>query len=483
MPTLSNRINCISRAGDMLVVGTADNGLAFIRNDSLVDVLTSMEGLRTNSITALCNDGDSLLWAGSKNGLHKISLGGGPGFRVLESYGPGDGLPSREINGIRMHDGHVWLATSSGLVSFLPSEVRSYKVPPLVIMSGIQINGEDTAILDNYVLAHNQNNIHLTFQPVSYRKGGPLFYRYRVEGLSDDYIYTSDNVVDLLNLSPGKYRFSLAISNVHGIWNPSRQAIVFEIRKHYTQTTAFMVFLILAALSIIIALLLFLQQQRRLKAEGKIELARMEQRIFRLQMNPHFVFNALLAIQGFMYQRNVHDAGRYLTSFAKLIRHTLYGSSEELMSLDKEIEAMKYYLDLQRLRFNENFEYTIEIGDGIFPESLKIPPMLIQPFLENAIEHGLQHKTVGKGELSLKFCREQSSIVIEIADNGIGREKSSKKNRNKGRLHKSMGMTIVNKRIASLNKLLNTNIRLEITDLDMRSHGTSGTRIRIFIPD
>ena len=207
----------------------------------------------------------------------------------------------------------------------------------------------------------------------------------------------------------------------------------------------------------------------------------MEQKMFRSQMNPHFVFNALLAIQGFMYQNNPRDAGRYLTSFAKLIRHTLYGSSEEYISLDQEIEAMEYYMDLQRLRFNEKFEYHIRTEGDLMPESIKIPPMLIQPFIENAIEHGLQHMD-GKGELLLSIEMPDVYLKIIIEDNGIGREEAMKLQQKKGRLHKSLGMEIVRKRVASLNLILDKKINLDILDLKDAEGNGIGTRITIYIP-
>jgi len=182
-----------------------------------------------------------------------------------------------------------------------------------------------------------------------------------------------------------------------------------------------------------------------------------------------------------MYMNKTREAGRYLTSFAKLIRHTLYGSSEENISLDKEIEALQYYLELQRLRFNDNFDFSIFVDDDIIQESTLIPPLFIQPFLENAIEHGLQHKTE-KGMLKLKIEMQEDCLMVEVEDDGIGREKSRELNEKKGHLHKSMGMEIVGKRMASLNKIMNSKIHLEITDLSDEKGYASGTLVRICIP-
>ncbi len=197
-------------------------------------------------------------------------------------------------------------------------------------------------------------------------------------------------------------------------------------------------------------------------------------------MNPHFVFNALLAIQGFVYLNKPNEAGRYLTSFAKLIRHTLYGSTEEYISLDKEIEALQYYLDLQRLRFNESFDYIIDLDQEVIPESTLIPPLLIQPFLENAIEHGLQHKKEG-GRLKFSMKVREDCLLVEVEDNGIGRVEAQKMQNAKGKLHKSMGLEIIKKRLESLNKVLLNKIQLEI--IDLHDDGKpSGTLVKIYIP-
>ena len=182
-----------------------------------------------------------------------------------------------------------------------------------------------------------------------------------------------------------------------------------------------------------------------------------------------------------MYNNQPHEAGRYLTSFAKLIRHTLYGSTEDFIHLDKEVEALQYYLDLQRMRFNNMFDYNIEIDGDIMPEAILIPPLLIQPFLENSIEHGLQHKA-GRGLLELKIVNSGNAIEVIIDDNGIGRENAMNLQHAKEKLHKSMGQDIVRKRIESLNMIMTQKIRLEIIDLKDEQGNAMGTRVILHLP-
>jgi len=480
-PVLNERINCINKIGDMLVVGTAAHGLVLLKGDSTAHLISTQNDLSGDAVKSVFIQNDSILWVCTKSGLNKILFSKSGSEYYIESYAECDGLPSDEINRISMHDGYIWLATGSGLVSFLPDDVDPHEIPPIIKISNIQINDRDTAVMDKYVLDHDQNNIRISMTGISFREGGSLKYRYMLSNYNDEIVETKNQWAYFSNLSPGDYTFFVNVGNAHGVWNEAPESIRFHIKKHYTQTIWFLILLILVSSLLLAGILIFLHRQQKIKGKARMDLTLMEQKMFRSQMNPHFVFNALLAIQGFMYQNNPRDAGRYLTSFAKLIRHTLYGSSEEYISLDQEIEAMEYYMDLQRLRFNEKFEYHVKTEGDLMPESIKIPPMLIQPFIENAIEHGLQHMN-GKGKLLLSFEMPDVYLKIIIEDNGIGREEAMKLQQKRSRLHKSLGMEIMRKRIASLNLIMDKKISLTILDLKDAAGNGIGTRVTIYIP-
>jgi ligand-binding sensor domain-containing protein len=480
LPALGERISCIDRINDMLVVGTSAYGLVFLKGDSLAFHITTDDGLTGNPVKAIYVQNDTVLWAGTKKGLNKLVItSGGRAFRI-ESYSQGDGLPSGEINSIEMHEGHIWLGTGSGLVSFDPLKLRPHIVPPIIQIRNIQINGNDTVLLDRYALAPEQNDIRISFGGISYRSGGVFRYRYMLSNYNDHIVETKNKWANFPNLPPGDYTFFVNVGNAHGIWNENPESIEFSIRKPFSQTVMFMVLVIVLSSATVVAVSMYFQRQKKIKQDARNELIRMEQKLFRLQMNPHFVFNALLAIQGFMHMNQPREAGRYLTSFAKLIRHTLYGSSEDFITLDKEVEALRYYLELQRLRFNEQFDFKVSIDEKLIPETTLLPPLLLQPFLENAIEHGLQHKE-GKGTLQMDLRLQDDHLVVTIEDDGIGRDESSRLHDKKGRLHKSMGLEIIKKRLESLNKFMPDRILLEITDLH-EGDRPSGTLVSLHIP-
>ncbi len=481
-PALGERIICIDRIGDTLLIGTSSHGMICLYDDQVrCHILEEIGGSR-NAVKCIFPQNDTVLWVGTKNGLLKVIFRKGSEKPLVESYRNTDGLPSNEINDISMHDGFVWLATGKGLVSFDPRKLKPHMIPPLIRVNSVQINNRDTLVLDEYVLQPDENDLLFRFNGVSYRLDERIQYRYMLSDYNEEIVYTKNDFVDFPNLAPGTYTFFVNAGNMQGVWNEEPKMIQFTILKHYTQTTWFRMLLILAFAVIVIYLTIFFQKQRKIKEQARFDLVSMEQKMFRSQMNPHFVFNSLLAIQGFMYQQNAKDAGRYLTSFAKLIRHTLYGSSDEFITLEKELEAMQYYLELQRLRFNEGFDFEIQVDANISTDSIHIPPLFIQPFLENAIEHGLQHKE-DKGKLLLRLEEREDCLLVEIEDNGIGREEAMKRQKNRSKLHKSMGMEIISKRVETLNKLNDgKKIELEIIDLKDENNEARGTLVRICIP-
>jgi len=218
--------------------------------------------------------------------------------------------------------------------------------------------------------------------------------------------------------------------------------------------------------------------QNKLKDAQKSTL--LEQKLLRSQMNPHFIFNALTAIESFIYKNEPKEAGRYLSGFARLMRLILENSREEYVTLEKEIHTLEHYLNLQKLRYNNSFSYKITIDENIDISAMSIPPMLAQPFIENSIEHGL--KNIGKmGEINLNFLLRNGELIFEACDNGIGFEKSMQiKNKESG--HKSMATTITLERLKNLNRNKSKKIKWLMEDVTDQINNVLGTRVVFTIP-
>ncbi|MCB2222039.1 MAG: histidine kinase [Bacteroidetes bacterium] len=232
-------------------------------------------------------------------------------------------------------------------------------------------------------------------------------------------------------------------------------------------------------LIIIVLFAIILIRQNKLRNSQQTLL--LQQRLFRTQMKPHFLFNSLSSIQNFIIKKDATEASDYLSKFSRLMREILNSSDSEYVTLDEELDAIDNYLSLQKIRYDEMFDYSIEEDDKIDNESVSIPPMLAQPFIENAIEHGIKHKE-SKGFIKVSLAEKNNYLILEITDDGVGRKKASEIERPKDQEHKSMATSITNERLANLNKKLKHKIRFEIIDLKDDAGNANGTKVVFEIP-
>jgi tetratricopeptide (TPR) repeat protein len=224
----------------------------------------------------------------------------------------------------------------------------------------------------------------------------------------------------------------------------------------------------------------FKRKHERIDFEKKADDLKMQ--ALRAQMNPHFIFNSLNSINSFILNNNKEDASRYLTKFSRLMRLMLHHSQSSLITLQEELDALEIYIEMEKLRFNNHFEYSIYVPVEIDPSSYKVPPLIIQPFVENAIWHGLMHKK-SKGSLMIEFfVLDEKDIFCRITDDGIGRKNSSEKQPLPGKTYKSVGMQITKERIFKPEKS-NGVAPIKIMDL-VNSDGTpGGTSVTIKLPE
>jgi tetratricopeptide (TPR) repeat protein len=199
----------------------------------------------------------------------------------------------------------------------------------------------------------------------------------------------------------------------------------------------------------------------------------------RSQMNPHFIFNALNSVNQFIAQEDERTANKFLSEFSRLMRLVLENSQEDFISLTKEQEIIALYLKLEHYRFRDKFEYSITMDDAINSEAVEIPPMLIQPYIENAVWHGLRYKE-SKGHLSLKMRKLESGIEVEIADDGIGRKRSAELKTENQKKHQSTGLKNIEERLQIISKVYKVNYHVKISDLNGDGHGT---RVVIHLPE
>ncbi len=236
----------------------------------------------------------------------------------------------------------------------------------------------------------------------------------------------------------------------------------------------------IAALVVIISLFLLLFfQRKKLRAEKRTVI--MEQRLLRAQMNPHFLFNSLASIQNYIINEKPDEASLYLSRFSQLVRNVFDNSLEEFVTIENEISAISNYLELQKARYNNKFEFSLIIDPLIDQQTISIPPMLAQPFIENSIEHGIKHRDT-PGHISIRFSLDGQFILFEVDDDGVGRKKAEEIEHMYHSQHRSMSTTITRDRLFTLNRKLKNKIKIEIIDLEDKSGSACGTRVTFRIP-
>src|SRR5437762_4352559 len=207
----------------------------------------------------------------------------------------------------------------------------------------------------------------------------------------------------------------------------------------------------------------------------------MEMQALRAQMNPHFIFNSLNSINRFILQNNRAQASEYLTKFSKLVRMILQNSQASLISLESELEALGLYLEMESLRFDYHFSYKISVPKDLDIEVLKVPPLILQPYAENAIWHGLMHKE-DKGQLDIEVSQEGGYLYFKVSDDGVGRKQSAALASKSATKHKSMGLRITADRIAMMQRSNGTESPVTINDLVNADGSAAGTEVIIKIP-
>jgi hypothetical protein len=332
---------------------------------------------------------------------------------------------------------------------------------------------------------HSDNNIRFEFAGISFKSGGEIEYRYRLKGLSDLWLITHDNFVEYAGLQSGDYELELISKNKFDVQSePIR--IKFTIRKLLWEETWFRVLagLLLGALIWIFVNLRIrkVRTQEKIKMETAQKMADLEQMALKAQMNPHFIFNSLNSIQQYVIDKDIRGANKFITDFSRLIRLTLEISSQQRITLQEEIDYISAYLKLEKIRYESKFNYRILVPDNIDAVTTNIPPMILQPFIENSVRHGVRFREDNEGMITIEFKTEQNSLVCIVEDNGVGRKASA---RLKGKMiieYQSKGMTLTARRIEMMNRSLGVPINIDIRDVQTENEIYAGTRVTISFP-
>lgn len=492
------------------------------------------QALSEGSIRGMATDHAGNIWiAINRKGLLKIEVqdSAKPTVRLITEK---DGLPSTRIPNMNTdHEGNIWIATILGVVymnaktqafrvfnqtvgmdkntsymrfskgtngSFYITTPGRYckvnfnilkrKVPlPRVYIDKFSVyNKEQTGRLaqqTTLTLHPGEDFFSFDFGCLDFTSQALNKFAYMLEGWDKDWVQGgARRYASYTNLNGGNYVFKVKVANSEGIWSEPIVVPVF-IETPFYKKSWFAVVIALVFSGLIYALYLYrikqIEHTERLKTEFNRQLAETRLEALRAQMNPHFIFNCLNSINRYIIKSDIKTSSLYLTRFAKLIRLILDNSEHKKVVLSNELEALKLYIDMESLRFDHKFSFEVEVDPSVDTDNIEIPPLIIQPYVENAIWHGLLHKEAG-GHLAVKISTLDEMLICEITDNGIGREKAKAFKSQNAPTRKSVGMKLTEERLSIAGEGFAQAGSQKVIDLYDDQGQPCGTKVVLTIP-
>ncbi|MGE0079416.1 MAG: two-component regulator propeller domain-containing protein [Bacteroidales bacterium] len=462
-----------------LWIGTNGAGIVKYHKDGSVTQISVKEGLVSNSIHQLYSGGNSL-WVATRQGLSLI-----PDMtkRDILNFTIDDGLPSNEITSVYSNGNKVYIGTNKGLAVVDKYKLTRNQTPPPTIITRLIVEGKNISLQDSVIcLDYSQNTLDISYVGLAYRNMGRLLYRHRMIGLDTNWVYSKATSCLYSGLKSGEYLFQVQSLNSNGVWSASSTVLNLYVNPPFWERTWFVILitLVFAGILYLIYIVRIKEIRRRNDLMNNINLYK--QQSLRQQMNPHFIFNTLNSIQYYILERDTISSHKYLTKFARLMRMTLDNSQSSTIPLRDEIDALQIYMELEALRLEGKFTYTIDYGNNDAILDVKIPTLLIQPFVENAIWHGIMLKTEKSGHVNIIIRNAVEKIVCIVEDNGIGREEAKRIQEQNSRVHKSRGFLITQQRIELLNSMYQDKFNIQINDLYDLEGKSCGTQVSITIP-
>jgi hypothetical protein len=466
-----------------LLVETVDRGVMKLENDKLVDFINKKQGLSSN-IVAKVRKKDDIYYILTNEGLDAFDPIVGKATHVTTTAS----LGALRIRDFDFFENGIVLATDAGLLR-IDGAATSSEIPRL-LLNGLFIDQVQITNEKEVEVEPGNRSVYLLFESVLYRQTPESVVQYQLlaEGEEGAWQVLPINAtrLDLANLRSGHYAVRLRAGDPdRGVFSE-----IVEVRIHvrapwYLRWYALLLWglLVVGAVFLIFIFRNKLVKRRHHREMAKLvlkrELAEAKLVALRAQMNPHFMYNVMNSIQGLIYTGKHEEAGKYMAKFANLTRRFLELSSREKVSIKEESDTLTAYLELEKLRFGEEFVYLLEIAETVDVHMDQLPTLLIQPFVENSLKHGLLHQE-GEKRLFIRFLRLNDVLRVEVEDNGIGRKRAYEINQRRGQ---TSGISYATNAILSKIELLNKNRKQRIAIDILDVNDTYGTLVRIDIPD
>ncbi len=434
--------------------------------------LDQKKGLTSNFVKGIREDANGNYWISFYQALDKLIVSG-DGFRVFNFSRVNNYFTT--IIGMETDDAHVlWLATNDGLVKIKDGEMEKMPPLPAYITKVFSPDSIYSPAEKKLELNYRQNQLQFEFSAPGFINEKQLLYSYRLK-VSDSTEWSkpgNQHVVSYASLQPGHYTFEVRTLGWNGQWSPPA-SFDFVIEPPFWQTWWFLLLGSLFLSAIVFRIVRKRVAMIRSKAALKQKITETEMMALRAQMNPHFIFNCINSIDALIQGNDKYQATVYLNKFAKLIRNILDNSKQHTVTLAKDLDTLKLYIELEQLRHENKFTAELKFDKDLLQDDYRVPPLIIQPFVENAILHGIKNKNDNEGMLTIEVKILQHIIQYIITDNGIGREAAGKIVQNK---ETHFGMQMSYDRIRLFNKEETASVKIK--DL-YRNEAATGTEVTV----
>jgi hypothetical protein len=480
---LKSRVVAVSEDANHIVwVATTGAGLIGWRNGQVVKRISRNNGLSSNICRTLFYEKGNL-WVGTNNGLNKINvLQSAP---AIKKYSSSDGLLSDIINSVYVINKKVFVGTPEGITFFDEEKISSQSRCDLRIVDVTIGNETFHPSLAPVNISHAKNSIQFNYVGISYKSNGDIRYRYRLLGLDSAWKDTKETFLSYPTLPSGDYQLQLQAINKFDVRSQIMTA-GFTIEKLLYERTWFRLLiglLFLAATGLLVWIIIRrIRKREREKTTISKRIGELEQLSRKAQMNPHFIFNSLNSIQQYVMDADVAGANKFISGFSRLIRQTLDFSSKPEISLEEELDYLTNYLEIEKTRLENAFSWAVFIEGGVDQTEYYIPPMILQPFVENSVRHGLRFRKDKAGIVTIRVRREGDHLTCILEDNGIGRKAAMQYKSISPINYQSKGLSLTADRIAMFNQEHEQKITMQIDDLEDDRHNALGTRVTISFP-
>lgn len=468
-----------------LLAATRGEGL-FVVEDDIAKRFHINRPVQPDIIFDMGEDKYKNLWIATNTGLIKVhSTSGLP----VEEYNRTNGLLASDVKKVAINSKYIYVSTTEGLCSIELEQKKLQLAAPTIYIDSVTVNGRRIDHRKGSIdLQYCENSIAFSFDALTFkfRQSNMPLLKYKLAGMGYADKTSLQNELRFDNLPPGEYELIAYALSATGLKSATPVTFRFSIQKPFWQTAWFIVgsFVLFFTAVFFIVRRIILTIKRREQEKTRLNKLIAESQLSALQarMNPHFVFNAINSIQNYILNKNEQEAYNYLAKFSKLIRMMLNNSKENAIALHEELEALKLYVELEQLRFAHSFTYLCELSGDLDEYEVYIPVMLIQPYIENAIGHGLINlDNEREGILKLVIVKENDLLKIIIEDNGIGRERAH--TYKKANIYQPVAMKLNEKRLEIIGKIKEyEEIRIVVTDLTDANGNACGTRVELYLP-